>query len=87
MNDNRKRKTMPVGDLVDKVNEMLNQSTCSPEVRQGMCAILEHVLMETNNYRGFRYRDDQMTRDSEGRLMVRPGADETRRFYYRDSSL
>jgi hypothetical protein len=49
------RKTFDVNQVVLKVNEMLAISTCSPEVRQGAMNVLETVLHETGNYRGFRY--------------------------------
>lgn len=49
------RKTIRIGDLVDTVNLMLENSTCDPEVRRGMCSVVETVLHKTDNYDGFRY--------------------------------
>jgi len=50
-----KRKTVDVSSTKDKVNEMLAVSTCSAGVRQGAINVLENILHETGNYRGFRY--------------------------------
>ena len=50
-----KRKTISVDLVVDKANAMLATSTCSAEVRQGVINLLEDILMETGNYKGFRY--------------------------------
>lgn len=49
------RKTFDVNALTVTVNEMCANSTCSPEVRQGAMNVLEHVLHESGNYRGFQY--------------------------------
>lgn len=49
------RKTFEVNQLILQVNDMCKESTCSPDVRQGMMNLLENVLHETGNYRGFRY--------------------------------
>ncbi len=50
-----KRKTVAVDDLRSKVNHCLAESTCSPEVRRGMISVLETILHDTGNYRGFTY--------------------------------
>lgn len=52
-----RRKTVNVDDLRVQVNDMLRLSTCSREMRCGMRGILETVLHNTGNYRGFRYLD------------------------------
>lgn len=49
------RKTIAIKDLLVRVNNMLANSTCSSEVRQGMMGVLESVLHDTGNYKGFRY--------------------------------
>lgn len=49
------RKTVDVSKMVDTVNEVLAQSECTPDMRQGMMNLLENVLHETGNYKGFRY--------------------------------
>lgn len=63
------RKTYSVSDLRDKVNNMLahshansadlNGSLAVAEVgsRLALCTLLESVLHDTDNYRGFRYLD------------------------------
>ena len=50
-----KRKTIEVEMLKVKVNAMLKDSTCDPQVRLGMCSVLESALHATGNYSGFRY--------------------------------
>lgn len=49
------RKTFNVNEYRDKVNHYLAISTCNKDVRQGMIGVLESVLLDTGNYRGFRY--------------------------------
>ena len=50
-----KRKTVTVKALVERVNRMNKESTCSREIRQGWNELLESVLHETGNYRGYGY--------------------------------
>ena len=50
-----KRKTVDIEFLKDKINQMLQDSTCSSDMREGMIVTLEIALMETGNYKGFRY--------------------------------
>jgi len=54
-NTMRRRKTISIETLTKKVNNMLKESTCGPEMRDGMIAVLTTALHETNNYNGFRY--------------------------------
>lgn len=49
------RKTIDIKDVVEMVNDILSQSTCSPDVRQGAINVLEGILNRTGNYRGFYY--------------------------------
>ena len=49
------RKTYDVAQLIEMVNGILAVSTCSPAVREGSINVLEGVLIDTDNYRGFRY--------------------------------
>ena len=51
----RPRKTIRIQELTDLVNNMLEKSTCSKDARQGMIAVIESALHETNSYNGFRY--------------------------------
>ncbi|MHB8123382.1 MAG: hypothetical protein ACYDG4_14645 [Desulfuromonadaceae bacterium] len=51
-----KRKTIKVAELVEIVNDILKTSLSdSKERRQGAMNVLETVLHETGNYRGFCY--------------------------------
>ena len=50
------RKTFNVSELVDLVNGICKDSDPSREdVRQGAMNVLETVLHESGNYKGFRY--------------------------------
>lgn len=51
------KKTISVEYIRGFVNDSLQNSTCSPDVREGMIALLERTLHETGNYHGFRYLD------------------------------
>lgn len=72
----RQRRTLRVDDLRAKVNAMLATSTCSPAERGAMATVLESVLHDTGNYRGFRYLDATFR---DGELI---SGDESRRAYY-----
>ena len=60
------RKTCNVEQLRNTVNEMLQNSTCSADTRQGMINVLEQVLHDTGNYNGFQYLGKEAT--PEGQL-------------------
>lgn len=50
------RKTFNVSDLVDTVNAMLkNSDPDRADIRQGAMNVLEQVLHDSGNYKGFRY--------------------------------
>ena len=51
----RKRKTISVQDLKDSINNRNRKSTCAADVRHGWNAIISEALMETKNYRGYRF--------------------------------
>ena len=51
-------KTIKVNEFVDKVNDMLANSTVEPEARKGIVAVADHFLHDTGNYYGFRYLRD-----------------------------
>ena len=53
----KKRKTIEVEWLRRKVNAMLGRNDITDQFRLGMCQVLEDVLTETNNYRGYGYQD------------------------------
>lgn len=74
------RKTVPVEDVKTLANKMLANS--ADEVTQGREAIavmLEHILMDTGNYHGFRYLPGVMDFSTDPPSVV---GDETRRAYY-----
>jgi len=48
-------KTFQVETLKKMVNESLKGSTCSADIRKGQMAMLEQVLHDSKNYKGFRY--------------------------------
>lgn len=52
------RKTFPVEDLTAEVNAMLALSAEDRrQGRQALALLLESVLMDTDNYRGFMFTD------------------------------
>ena len=54
----RAKKTMSVKDLLEKVNGVIRWSICDPLGRQGMISVLNSVLHDTGNYKGFRYLEE-----------------------------
>lgn len=75
-----KRKTYKIETLIEKVNGMLMGSAPDEgEARQGMATVLESVLHETGNYRGFSYLPTEWKADGSG---LRDGFDDTRRRYF-----
>lgn len=51
----RSKKTVSVLEFTVEINQILRNSTCSPEQRSGFIGALDLVLMKSGNYRGFRY--------------------------------
>ena len=51
----RKKKTFKITELINMVNRMNEESTCSPEVRTGWNCFVEGILMETNTYEGYNF--------------------------------
>lgn len=49
------RKNVSVEAIKANVNRMIAESTCNAEGRMGMLKILESILHETGNYKGFCY--------------------------------
>jgi hypothetical protein len=49
------RKTVEVADIQEFVNHNLQRDNLSEEAKAGMCSLLEKVLHDTGNYRGFMY--------------------------------
>ena len=47
------KKTIKVVDLKNQINKMLAQKTVSNQEKKQLCILLEGVLLETDNYKGF----------------------------------
>jgi len=84
----RRKKTFSVQKLKEEINRRNRESTCHSEARQGWNCVLETVLMDTNQYKGFYYltkeevpfQKDPGTEPGPGGQPVFP--DPTRRGYY-----
>ena len=50
-------KTIRVADLLEYANHQLASDKIADEVKGGMCSMIERVLMNSGNYRGFSYID------------------------------
>jgi hypothetical protein len=71
-----KMKTVRVVDVVDTVNHFLDISTCSSDTRWGMIAVLEQILHDSGNYKGYNNVKD-------GKICgYKEQPDDTRRYYY-----
>ena len=53
------RKTIDVGTLLARANQILASQNTTQQEREMMCGFIEGVLHETGNYRGFRYLDSE----------------------------
>lgn len=49
------RKTVPVTNVKDFVNFNISRADLSDEAKIPLCMLLESVLHETGNYKGFMY--------------------------------
>jgi hypothetical protein len=84
------KKTIKVTDIVEQANAYLalpeETSGASEQFRRGVIAMVERVLFETGNYKGFNYLKSELLpeseRDYKNGKVLRDGMDETRRFYY-----
>jgi hypothetical protein len=71
------RKTIPVEAVKAAANRMLAQSDDTMQQgRIGVYMLLERVLFDTDNYRGYRYVSPEDGDNIAGQL------DDTRRFYH-----
>lgn len=74
------RKTVSVDYIKERANTFLATSFDDMAgMRRGMAALLESVLFESNNYKGYRYLSTEWD-ESTGSL--REGFDDTRREYH-----
>lgn len=55
----KQRKTIAVSDVVDIANVILAAPAAPGESRVAICCLVERVLMDTGNYKGFRYLDSE----------------------------
>lgn len=80
-----KRKTIKVADVVARANRMLE---VTPDdwvgERQGIAALLDWILMETDQYAGYQYQRSQFLPAEEQTLdnVLIPGYDDSRRRYH-----
>jgi len=73
------RKTIKVSEVVEAGNIFLSFSEdAMTGERRGMAAMIERVLFDTHNYKGFRYLSSEWDADTEA---LREGHDDTRRQY------
>jgi hypothetical protein len=49
------RKTIAVERIKEIINEQLKNDKLSQDAKEGLCGVLEIVLMETGNYHGFNH--------------------------------
>ena len=73
------RKTVSVDFVKTRVNALLAAPTPTASERLAAAAVLESVLMETDNYKGFKYLSSEWDASTES---LREGYDESRRFYF-----
>ena len=52
------RKTIEIKELVNIINHKLTLDIISQDQKEAMCVILERVLHDTGNYRGYTYLFD-----------------------------
>jgi hypothetical protein len=78
------RKTFDVETLKRRVNARLDSPMSSPEGRWELARVLEDVLHQTDNYKGFGYLESEYAAEppyAPGTTHLRPGYDDTRRSY------
>ncbi len=73
----RSRKTISVDSIKKLVNKFLAKESTLAECRYAEIELLEKVLFDTGNYRGYQ-RLEGVVKDGE----VIPTSDDSRRFYY-----
>lgn len=78
----RPRKTVPVDDVTMLANVALGvvieNDLDGMSRRRGIIGMVESVLFNTGNYRGYRYLPSEL--DADGALIY--GYDDTRRWYF-----
>lgn len=80
------RKTVPVAAITARVNAMMAAPGSGSAPRAALAVFLETVLMDTGNYHGFRYLQSEYLpaeeQDYANGHVLRPGYDDTRRYYF-----
>jgi hypothetical protein len=51
------KKTVPVLEMLEFANESLACKDHSIEFKQGVCSMIEKILMKSDNYNGFMFLD------------------------------
>jgi hypothetical protein len=65
------KKTFNVDAYRTMVNECLALSECNADVRKGMLTMLEEILHQTGNYKGFQYlMQNQVPADQKPGIFV-----------------
>lgn len=80
------RKTVEVSKVVSIANKMLeNTGDDDTQLRLGVSALVESVLFETGNYKGFNYLESEFKPASEqslGESPLKENYDDSRRQYH-----
>jgi len=72
------RKTISVEKVREMANAFLANENTTADEREGVCALVESVLLETGNYQGFRYLDLKMDEDGNVECL----GSGSRRYYF-----
>lgn len=72
------RKTVDVDSLRIKANGLFAINALDQSFRAGVAAIVESVLFETGNYKGYSYLHSELTEDG----FLKADYDSYRRFYH-----
>ena len=66
------RKTVEVGKMLRMANSFLAAENTTADEREGVCALMEAILFETGNYRGYRYLDTDQIEGNGSRRFYFP---------------
>jgi hypothetical protein len=66
------RKTVEVGKVLRMVNSFLAAKNTTDDEREGVAALMEAILFETGNYRGYRYLDTDQIEGNGSRRFYFP---------------
>ena len=69
----KNKKTVSVELVLTKVNKALKSKDLDQSAKSALCTLLESILLETNNYKGFYYIHSQVTLDNNfDRVYINP---------------